>query len=275
MSTRLSADRSRQALEEHTAVLAEAALAAGPEATVPTTPDWTVAALVEHVGQTQHWVSEIVEGRITDPTQLPTEMAAMPADPRTWPDWLAESSSRAAAAVSDAALEAPVFNAAGDERTGAWFWLRSMLNEAVIHGFDATAARAGTTTGADESYDIDAAVAAELVTNHLAMLASPTWAYQRPESANALRGNGETLHWHAADDDLGTSGEWFIERHPVGATWQHRHGAADVTVHGPARSLLLVLTRRLPLADGRGTVRVDGDVDLARHWLDHSAHVAG
>jgi MDMPI C-terminal domain/Mycothiol maleylpyruvate isomerase N-terminal domain len=275
MSTRLNADRCRQAIKGHTAMLAEAAVAAGPEATVPTAPDWQVAALVEHVGQTLNWVSEIVEDRITDPTRLPTEVAAMPADPRTWPDWLGEGSSRATAAVSDAALEAPVFNAAGDERTGAWFWLQSMLNEAVIHGFDATAAAAGTVAGADEIYDIDAAVAADLVTNHLAMLTSPTWAFQRPESATALRGNGETLHWHATDDDLGASGEWFVERRPEGVTWQHHHGPADVTVHGPARSLLLVLTRRLPLADGYGDVRVDGDVDLARHWLDHSAHVAG
>ena len=75
-----------------------------------------------------------MERRITDPTQLPTEMAAMPADPQSWPDWLGASAGRAAAAASDAALEAPVFNAAGDERTGGQFWLHSLLNEAVIHG---------------------------------------------------------------------------------------------------------------------------------------------
>jgi hypothetical protein len=42
---------------------------------VPITPEWTITDLVEHVGRTQHWVAEIIERRITDPTQLPTETA--------------------------------------------------------------------------------------------------------------------------------------------------------------------------------------------------------
>ena len=276
MSYELSAARSRQAVKDHTGRLAESARAAGPDAPVPTAPDWSAADLVEHLGQTQNWVAEILERRITDPTQLPTEMAAMPADPQSWPDWLGESAGRAAAAASDAALEAPVFNAAGDERTGGQFWLHSLLNEAVIHGFDAAAAAAGSAAAAADTYDIDADVAAELVTNHLAMLTSPTWAAQRSDSANALRGTGETLHWHATDEStLDTSGDWFIERQPDGASWQHRNDTADVTIHGPARSLLLILTRRLPPTDGQAhNVTIEGDVDLVRHWVQHTAHVA-
>ena len=66
-------------------------------------------------------------------------------------------------------------------------------------------------------YDLDADIAADLITNHLAMLTAPTWAAQRPDSASALRGAGETLHWHAADEPgLGEAGEWFIERGPDG-----------------------------------------------------------
>jgi len=47
--------------------------------------------------------------------------------------------------------------------------------------------------------------------------------------------------------------------------------AEAVTVTGPAGSLLLVLTRRLPLTEAG----VDGDTGLAQHWLDNTAHVAG
>jgi hypothetical protein len=91
-----------------------------------------------------------------------------------------------------------------------------------------------------------------------------------------MRGNSETLHWHATDEpSLGDAGEWHVERHPDGARWQPRHGPADVTVHGPAKSLLLVLTRRLPLTGGHADhVTIDGNVELARHWLQHTAHVA-
>lgn len=269
MSPELNAERCRQALQDHTRRLAESARAAGSGASVPTCPKWTVTNLVEHVGQTLHWVSEIVERRITDPSELPTGMAELPTEPRSWPAWLSDAAARAAAACSDAALEAPVFNAAGDNRTGGQFWLHSLLNETVIHGFDATAA-------AGHDYDVAADVAADLITNHLAMLTSPTWAAQRPDSATAMRGAGETLHWRATDEPgLGTAGEWFIERRPDGASWQHGHGKADVTVHGPAKTLLLVMTRRLPLTgEDTDSVTIDGDVDLARHWLRHTAHVA-
>ncbi|WP_432849349.1 maleylpyruvate isomerase family mycothiol-dependent enzyme [Amycolatopsis sp. CA-161197] len=260
--TELNAETVRRAIVDHTRRLAESAAVAGPGAAVPTAPEWTVTDLVAHVGQTQNWVAEIIERRITDPTQLPTEMAVLPAEPGEWPAWLAESAQRVASACSDDALGAPVFNAAGDERSGAQFWMSSMLNEAVVHGFDAANA-------AGRPADVDAGVAAALIGNHLAMLTSPTWTMQRPESAHAVRGTGQTLQWRATDTD----GAWFVERRPDGATWQPGTRQADVTVTGPAQSLLMVLTRRLPLSDGE-TISVDGDLDLAQHWLDNTAHAS-
>ncbi|MDS0132604.1 MULTISPECIES: maleylpyruvate isomerase family mycothiol-dependent enzyme [unclassified Amycolatopsis] len=258
--TELTTDRTRRAIVDHTRRLAEAAAAAGPDAAVPTAPEWTVTDLVRHLGQTQHWVAEIVERRITDPTRLPTELPELPADPGAWPAWLAEAADRVAAACSDDALDAPVFNASGDERSGTRFWLSAMLNEAVVHGFDGAAA-------AGRPADVEADVAAALVTNHLTMLTSPTWELQRPASAQAIRGSGQTLQWRATDI---ADGAWFIERRPEGATWQHKTGPADVTISGPAASLLLTLTRRMPLTE----TTVEGDAELARHWLDHTAHVS-
>src|SRR3954468_19045008 len=132
--TELNPDRARRAIVEHTRRLAESAAAAGPDAVVPTTPGWTITDLVEHVGQTQHWVAEIIERRITDPAQLPTGMAALPADPVEWQVWLSQAAQRASSACSDEALDAPVFNPAADGRPGTRFWLSTLLNEAVVHG---------------------------------------------------------------------------------------------------------------------------------------------
>jgi uncharacterized protein (TIGR03083 family) len=266
--TELTAEHARRAIVEHTRRLAESAAAAGPDAAVPTTPGWTITGLVEHVGQTQHWVAEIIERRITDPTQLPTQLAVLPADPREWQAWLSQSAQRVANACSDDALDAPVFNPAGDERPGTRFWLSSMLNEAVVHGFDAANA-------AGRPADIDADIAAALISNHLAMLTAPTWQRQRPESADAIRGTGQSMQWRATDTADG-AGAWFVERRPDGATWRSGTKQADVTVTGPARSLLLTLTRRLPLTDREATdISLDGDTDLAQHWLDNTAHVSG
>ncbi|WBB67739.1 maleylpyruvate isomerase family mycothiol-dependent enzyme [Micromonospora sp. WMMD812] len=239
--TELNPELARRAIVEHTRRLAESAAAAGPDAAVPTAPEWTITDLVEHVGQTQHWVAEIIGRRITDPTQLPTEMAVLPTDPREWQAWLSESARRVTIACSDDALDAPVFNAAGDERPGTRFWMSSVLNETVVHGFDAANA-------AGRPADVDAEIAAALISNHLAMLTSPTWEMQRSESAYAIRGTGQTLQWLATDtaDDAGA---WFVERRPGGATWQPGIQQADVTVTGPAWALLLTTTRRLPLSD--------------------------
>jgi uncharacterized protein (TIGR03083 family) len=264
----LNSDQARRAIVEHTRRLAEAAAAAGPDAAVPTAPKWTIADLVEHVGQTQNWVAEIIEGRITDPAQLPMEMAVLPTDPREWQAWLSKSAHRVADACSDDALDATVFNPAADGRTGTRFWLSSMLNESVVHGFDAANA-------AERPADIDAGIAAALIGNHFAMLTSPTWELQRSESAHAIRGTGQTLQWLATDtaDDAGA---WFVERRPDGATWQPGTRQADVTVTGPAGSLLLILTRRLALTDREATgVTVDGDTGLAQRWVDDTAHVSG
>jgi hypothetical protein len=95
---------------------------------------------------------------------------------------------------------------------------------------------------------------------------------QRPTSAHALRGTGQTLQWLATD----TADGWFVERRPDGATWQAASRHASVTVTGPASSLLLTLTRRLPLT-GRDTtdINVEGDAGLAQRWWDNTAHVSG
>ncbi|MFD7158811.1 maleylpyruvate isomerase family mycothiol-dependent enzyme [Kribbella sp. NPDC059898] len=254
----LNADHARQAIVEHTRRLAESAAAAGPDAAVPTTPEWTVTNLVEHVGQTQNWVAEMIEQRITDPAKLPTEVAELPADPGEWPAWLAASAQRVADACAE---DVPVFNAAGDGRTGVQSWLTSQLNEAVVHGFDAAAA-------AGRTVQIDAEIAGALIENHLAMLTSPTWELRRPESAQAIRGDGQVLQWQATD-----GGAWFVVRRPDGATWETGSREADVTLGGPAGSLLLTLTRRLPLTGN--SVTVEGDAELARHWVANTAHVSG
>ena len=62
--------------------------------------------LVEHLGQTQHWVASIVEAAASDPSQLPTSVAAL-ADRDAWASWLAEGASLLAAACADAGAVVP------------------------------------------------------------------------------------------------------------------------------------------------------------------------
>jgi hypothetical protein len=145
-----------------------------------------------------------------------------------------------------------------------------VLAETIIHRADAAAA-------ADVDDELDAELAAGAISDHLAMMTSPGWAAQRPDSAGALRGSGQTLALVATDDpDPARAGAWFIARGADGATWRHGSGPADVTLRGPATSLLLLLTRRRPISTGPDDdVQVSGDLDLVRHWVEHTAHQAG
>ena len=104
---------------------------------------------------------------------------------------------------------------AGDERSGTRFWMSSLLNEAVVHGFDAANA-------VNRPAEIEADIAAALISNHLAMLTSRTWEMQRSESADALRGTGQVLQW-LATDTAADAGAWFVERRSDGTTWQSRN----------------------------------------------------
>ena len=89
-NTEVTAERRLQAMQAYAERMAENVDAADSDAAVPTCPGWTVADLVKHVGETQNWVSDIIERRIADPTQLPTEMAPLPAEPGDWPAWLSD-----------------------------------------------------------------------------------------------------------------------------------------------------------------------------------------
>ncbi len=204
----LTPERYGQALVEQAEQFAETAGRAAPDAAVPTCPQWTLRGLVEHVGRTQHWVTSMVEERVSAPSQLPTSFAALPAEQRAWAPWLAEGAERLVAACVDAGTDAPVWNPSRGARTGTRFWLRRVLAEVIIH-------HAGAAATAELACELDAELAADVITEHLAMMTSPGWAAQRPGVARELSGSGRTMHWHATDGPgLGAAGEWFIEHRP-------------------------------------------------------------
>lgn len=230
---------------------------------MPTCPAWSLTQLVEHIGQTHRFMTAIVGRRITGPEQLPTSYPELPAAQDAWAGWLRDGAEQLAAAFTDAGIDADVWNPSGDSRSGTRFWLHRAVAETVIHRADATAT-------AGEPYELDADLAAAVVTDQLDMLTSPGWAAAVPQSAEALRGTGQTLRLVAEE-----GGEWRVERRPEGATWRPGSGAdADVTVSGPAATIMRVLTRRLPVGDA-GDLRIDGERDLLVHWVDNTAHVAG
>ncbi|MEV0089358.1 maleylpyruvate isomerase family mycothiol-dependent enzyme [Saccharopolyspora sp. NPDC050642] len=235
-------------LHERTAGFAEAVAGADPNARVPTCPEWPLRVLVGHVGQAHRWAAGIAR---SGPTPVPDPFDADPGSPEDWSDWLHEGASILADAVLSAD-DRPVWTFLGPRP--ATFWLRRMLHDTTVHHADAALA-----TGA--AFEVAPDLAADAISEWLEVLSDPVAQTVKPAFAE-LRGTGQTLLLRP-DTGLG----WLITRTPDGVRWTRATETADTALAGPARDLLLVLTRRLPIDQ----VTITGDRNLADHWLARTA----
>jgi uncharacterized protein (TIGR03083 family) len=231
------------------------------ERPVPACPGWTFRQLATHLGRGHRWAAQIVATRATAPIPL-REVAdgKLPEDPARHAPWLNAGASQVIEAVTAAGSD-PVWTFAGIGPAG--FWARRRAHEAAVHLADAQLA-------AGRDVDLAPEVAADGVDEWLALAAAGTEGTTGRARAQAqeLRGDGQSLHFHATDPGLPGTGEWLVTRTASGVTVQHGHGKADVAVRGPAASLLLVLTRRLP--PSHPAIEILGQQALLTHWLQHT-----
>lgn len=194
-------------------------------------------------------------GEVSAPTTIP-----VPDDAAELGEWLSAGARELVEAVRTVGAQQPVWNHVGVDLC-AGFWLRRMTHETAVH-------RADVALTVDEQFRLDADLAADAISEWLTLINSPGAAAYRPELAEELRGDGQTLHLHATDEpSLGESGEWLIRRGPDAVTWEHGHQKGDVAVRGLAVDLLLALLGRIPVNDER--VEVVGDTALFEHWVRH------
>ena len=255
----LSDDRLAAGLRGCTAALA-AIVAGDLSHPVPACPGWTFRELATHVGRGHRWAAEIVATQAAVPVpQAEVADGKLPAGPVAREAWLNDAADLLAGAVS-AAGDAQVWTFLGPEP--ARWWLRRRAHEVAVHLADAQLA-SGLEPG------LDAGLAADGIGEWLEIIAASPHAVTEAARSRAggLRGDGQTLHFHATDPGLGGAGEWLVRREPDGVTVQAGHAKADVAVRGPAARLLLVLTRRLPAGPG---LEIFGDQALLTHWLEHT-----
>jgi len=221
---------------------------------VPTCPGWTFRQLATHLGRGHRWAAQIVSARATAPVPM-REVAdgKFPEDPARHVPWLNAGADQVIEAVATAGGDL-VWTMTGLRPAG--FWLRRRAHEAAVHLADAQLA-------AGRDIDLAPDLAADGVDEWLGLIVAAA-----ADPARELRGDGQSLHFHATDPGLSGTGEWLVTRTPSGITVERGHGKADVAVRGRAADLLLVLTRRLPpTAPG---VEVFGEHALLAHWLQHT-----
>jgi uncharacterized protein (TIGR03083 family) len=223
---------------------------------VPTCPKWTLADLVDHVGATQRMVALLVGQRMTEPSKAFAGYVPAPTDSAEWRDWLTGTAAEARQAFDSVADDTPVWDPSGAE-AGVRFWSRRLLGEACVHRADAAAAL-GT------PYELAPEPAVAAIEDWLDTMTSRGYWENRPDFADAMRGSGQTLHFHATD----APGEWVARRESDQVVLERTHTKADVAVRGPATDLLLVLSRRRPL-DAASALEVYGDRALLDLWIEH------
>jgi uncharacterized protein (TIGR03083 family) len=235
-----------QAIGADAAVLADAAEAAGPDARVPSCPEWSVGDLLGHIGIVHRWATVNCD-RPPDAEYVRSSQAGIevPDDALTRPEWVRRGATALLDALASHPADAPCWTWTPPHTIG--FWQRRMAHETAMHRVDAQLA-----VGPAEP--IDAALAADGIDEWLSIAGRRPWLDQQ------IKGAGETIHVHCTD----VPGEWLVWLAPTGLEVERLHAKGDVAVRGQASDLLCWLQGRRPL-DG---LEVHGDEAVLDRWRE-------
>lgn len=250
------------ALIDETRAFGELIRAGDPALAVPSCPEWNLTQLFRHVGRGNRWAAQIVADRMDGPLD-PRDVVdgKPPADPDAAIDWLHDGAQRVLDAVAQTGPDTPVWTFLGP-RPSSW-WVRRRLHEGAVHRADAVLA----VSGGLGDFSLSAEFAADGIGEWLDLVVP-----RLGSTGHTLPlADGNSVHLHATDEGLGSVGEWTISR-PAATSelvWSHEHGKGSVALRGSARDLLLVITRRVAVADT--DIAIFGDDAVWQNWVDHTA----
>jgi uncharacterized protein (TIGR03083 family) len=236
------------AIRTDAATLATAAAKAGPDAPVPTCPDWAVRDLVRHLGGVHRWATSIVASPRTEPWDVD-----LPEVVDTWPDddtlttWLLDGAEALAGVLetADPALQCWTFLRATSPLA---MWARRQAHETAIHRVDGESALGASGTPFEPAFAADGVdeLLVCFVPRRKTKLTAPQ---RRVLRVTAVDADGD---WDVVIDDAG------VTTLPGGTD------RADATVRGEASDLYQALWNR-PVS---APLDVSGDPALLARFLD-------
>jgi uncharacterized protein (TIGR03083 family) len=232
--------------------LAAAAEAAGPDAAVPSCPEWVVRDLVRHQGGVHRWAAGYVAGQRAELWEVDMEdvVGDWPADGDLI-DWFDDGLATLVQALTDADPDLVCFTFLAASSPLA-MWSRRQAHETTVHRVDAELA-AGWSPAA-----LPVTFAADGVDELLSCFVTRPGGRLRADPSRRMRVS-------CTDDP----GDWLVMIGPdrvvtraaapgsasgVDETWEH----ADCRVTGPANDLYLALWNRPPATP----LRAEGDVSV-------------
>jgi uncharacterized protein (TIGR03083 family) len=218
---------------------------ADPSLGVPSTPAWTIAELVWHLGEVHWFWATDIELRATSPEEIE---ASKPVRPTTYEHataWGRSQLDRMLEILKSTPDGVPVWTwALGESDRTVGFIRRHQVQETAVHRWDLQSAAAGV-----DPDPIDSGVASDSIDEFLSISLPFAVSKKKP-----LRGS---VHVHCTD----VTGEWFIERD---GRVDRGHARGDVALRGTASDLLLALYNRIDIDD----LDLIGDAPLARHLIE-------
>jgi uncharacterized protein (TIGR03083 family) len=242
----LPVSRHLEALAVEGRLLVEAATAAGPDAAVPTCPDWTVADLLLHTAGVHRWAAEIVNLELAEPGSDEEYFRDGPRDLRVIDEY-AEAHAALCTVLSSAPADLDCFTFLSAPSPLA-FWARRQCFETAIHRADADSATAIATT-------YDPALAGDGIDELL------TGFVPRPRSR--LRADKPWTLTVTTTDTAQSWTVWVSEEPPVVERTLLPRPTCSVV--GPASDVFLLLWNRAGLEG----VQVDGEVERMADWAEH------
>jgi uncharacterized protein (TIGR03083 family) len=216
-------------VETQASLMRSAALKAGPDAAVPSCPEWTVLDLVRHMAEVHTWAAAAV---VTAPE---ADRPAWPKAPQDFDDvfpWWDNGLSLLVRRLRDTPVDRPAWTFQGPKRAG--FWSRRQAHETSIHRLDAELA-----TGHEPPVlAFDPEFAADGIDEYLTVMVA-----RRVELGRSVKATGRLLV-HAADAGRTwevrlTSGEPLVVTAPQDAAFDE-----DATLAGTADAIYRALYAR-------------------------------
>ncbi|MFD9792864.1 maleylpyruvate isomerase family mycothiol-dependent enzyme [Streptomyces sp. NPDC059070] len=234
-------------LDREGRLLAGAAASAGPDAPVPTCPDWRVRDLLRHTGTVHRWATGFAAEKLTG-FRPPAEEPGL--DGAELLDWFRAGHSALVTALREAPEDLECWHFLPAPSPLA-FWARRQAHETTVHRVDAESALGGPVTAPEAGFAVDGVD--ELLRS-----------FHAREKSRVRTRTPRTLRLRATD----SGAVWTVHLSDgVPRTVRDDDGPADCELTGAAHELYLALWNRAPLS----SVALAGDASLAELWRTNSA----
>jgi len=225
----LTYDRCIDVVKVAASALVERFTVAGPDAPVPTCPDWTTRDLIVHQGIVHRWAAGNLR-RDSGAAELAEEVVLAAVADADLAAWSGEGAAELLAALAAAAPDVPAMVFLNDAPSPREFWARRQAHETTVHAVDALASALGRWPVAAET-----GVTTDLAVDGIDELLRGFYTRRR-EPADAA-----PFSVHVAPSD--STRRWTFRATPTGASVDE-DPRADATFVGTAAQLYLGLWNR-------------------------------